>query len=54
MEITLKIQNVDENLIKAIRSVINLHPQATLKVKKRKKLTLNGYTKEFEAKILQD
>ena len=54
MEVTLKIINADDNLIKAVRSVVNLYPQAKLKVKKEKDLTINGYTKEFEAEIIRE
>lgn len=34
MQITLQIANADDNLLKAIKSVINLHPHAKLKIKK--------------------
>ena len=50
----VKIINADDNLIKAVRSVVNLYPQAKLKVKKEKDLTINGYTKEFEAEIIRE
>lgn len=43
MQATLQISNADENLIKAIRGVVNLYPQAKLKVKKEDE----NYTKEF-------
>lgn len=43
MNLTLQISNADENLLKALKSVINLYPQAKLKVKKEEEL----YTKEF-------
>lgn len=35
MNLTLQISNADENLLKALKSVINLHPQAKLKVKRK-------------------
>ena len=54
MQITLQIANADDNLLKAIKSVINLHPHAKLKVTKSQDITANGYSKEFEAEILQD
>ncbi|RDU65783.1 hypothetical protein CQA53_05680 [Helicobacter didelphidarum] len=52
MQVTLKISNADEKLIKALKGVINLYPQAKLKVEKEE-LTENGYTPEFEAEVLE-
>lgn len=43
MQITLKITNADENLLKALKSVINLYPQARLKVKKENSLDNERY-----------
>lgn len=54
MQLTLHITNADENLLKALKSVVHLHPQATLKVKKKEDITANGYTEEFEKEIVQD
>lgn len=54
MEVTLRITNADDNLIKAVKSVVNLYPQSELKIKKEKKLTINGYTREFEIEIIQE
>jgi len=36
MQATLQITNVDENLIKALKGVIKLYPQAKVKVNKEK------------------
>ncbi|RDU62111.1 hypothetical protein CQA53_09515 [Helicobacter didelphidarum] len=53
MQVTLQISNADEKLIKALKSVISIHPQAKLKIE-QEKLTENGYTPEFEAEILKE
>lgn len=34
MNLILQISNADENLLKVLKGVINLHPQAKIKVKK--------------------
>lgn len=54
MQVTLHISNADENLLKALKGVVNLYPQAKLKIKKEQDATSNNYTKEFEGEILQD
>ena len=54
MQLTLQISNADENLLKALKGVVNLYPQAKLKVKKEQDATSDNYTKEFEEEILQD
>lgn len=54
MQITLQITNADENLLKALKGVINLYPHAKVKVKKKQDITINGYTKKFEAEVLQN
>lgn len=54
MNFILQISNADENLIKALKGVINLYPQAKLRVKRGEDITLNGYTKGFEKEILKD
>ncbi|WP_110558963.1 hypothetical protein [Helicobacter cinaedi] len=54
MQIILHITNADDNLLKALKGVINLYPQAKVKVKKERDITANGYTQEFEEEILND
>lgn len=54
MQIILHITNADDNLLKALKGVINLYPQAKVKVKKEQDITANGYTQEFEEEILND
>lgn len=54
MNFILQISNADENLLKALKGVINLYPQAKLRVKRGEDITLNGYTKGFEKEILKD
>lgn len=54
MNFILQVSNADENLLKALRSVVNLHPQAKLRVKKEQKRTINGFTPEFEREILNE
>ena len=43
---TLEILNADEALLKALRSVVKLHPQSTLKIKKHNAAPTK-YPKEF-------
>lgn len=54
MQVTLHITNADENLLKALKSVVSLYPQAKLKIAKEQDITANGYTQDFEQEILQD
>ncbi len=54
MQIILHITNADDNLLKALKGVINLYPQAKVKVKKEQDITANGYTQEFEEEIFND
>lgn len=54
MQICLTIDNADDKLLKALKSVIKLYPNAKLKTQKKQKLTINGYTPEFEASILKE
>lgn len=54
MNFILQISNGDENLLKILKSVISLHPQAKLRVKKEQKRTINGFTPEFEREILNE
>jgi len=42
MQATLQITNADENLIKALKGVIKLYPQAKVKVNKENDMEL-GY-----------
>lgn len=49
MNITLEINNADEGLLRRLKEVINLYPQARLEVK-----TINGFNIDFEKEILQD
>lgn len=53
MTLTLQIKNADENLLKALKGVINLHPEAKLSVKKED-ITANGYASSFEKEIIND
>ena len=53
MNLVLELKNGDEKLLKALKSIVNLHPNAKLRVKKKKELTINGYTKEFEESVLE-
>lgn len=54
MEITLHITNADNKMLEALKSVVNLYPQAQLQIQKKREFTQNGYTKEFEQEILED
>lgn len=54
MKATLHITNADENLLKAIKSVVNLYPQSKLRIKKNEEITQNGYTKAFESNLLKE
>ena len=53
MNLVLELKNGDEKLLKALKSIVNLHPKAKLKIKKKENLTINGYTKEFEESVLE-
>ena len=53
MNLVLELKNGDEKLLKALKSIVNLHPNAKLKIKKKENLTINGYTKEFEESVLE-
>ena len=53
MNLVLELKNGDEKLLKALKSIVNLHPNAKLKIKKKENLTINGYTEEFEKSILE-
>lgn len=50
MLLQLEITNADENLLKALKSVIKLYPNSKLKVKKEK-LTVNGFTPKLKASL---
>ena len=54
MEITVHITNADNKMLEALKSVVNLYPQAQLQIQKKQEFTQNGYTKEFEQEILED
>lgn len=54
MQVTLRIKNANENLLKDLKNIVSLYPQATLQVTKEQDITDNGYTHEFEQEILQD
>lgn len=54
MQISLVIENADEKLLKALKGVIALYPNAKLKSQKKQILTENGYSKEFEEKLLKE
>lgn len=54
MQISLVIENADEKLLKALKGVIVLYPNAKLKSQKKQILTENGYSKEFEEKLLKE
>ncbi|WP_273404277.1 hypothetical protein [Campylobacter avium] len=48
---TLIIENVNDDLAKIIRAVAK---PFKAKVKRKKELSVNGYTKEFEEKLLKE
>ncbi|TLD97397.1 hypothetical protein LS71_001200 [Helicobacter jaachi] len=58
MVLQLEITNADENLLKALKGVVRLYPQSKLKVKRQnskgQKLTVNGFTEEFEMELLRE
>ncbi|EDP6858251.1 hypothetical protein GWF38_06690 [Campylobacter upsaliensis] len=54
MQISLVIENADEKLLKALKGAIALYPNAKLKSQKKQILTENGYSKEFEEKLLKE
>lgn len=46
----LILENVSEKLIKAVKAMAKIE-NTKVKLKKEKKLTINGFTPEFEKKI---
>lgn len=51
VKMTLIIENVNDDLAKIIRAVAK---PFKAKVKRKKELSVNGYTKEFEEKLLKE
>ena len=47
MNLVLELKNGDEKLLKVLKSIVNLHPKAKLRVKKKKEKEEDIYTKEF-------
>ena len=47
MNLVLELKNGDEKLLKALKSIVNLHPKAKLRIKKKKEKEEDIYTKEF-------
>lgn len=50
MNFILQISNGDENLLKILKSVISLHPQAELRVKKGESITLKKFSQSYKIK----
>ena len=48
----LEITNVSEALLREIENLVRLYPDSKLNIKDHE-LTINGYTREFEAEILE-
>ena len=51
---TLVIENVNDDLAKAIRAMAKPFKAKVKKIKNREELTVNGFTPEFEKKLLQE
>ena len=47
MNLVLELKNGDEKLLKVLKSIVNLHPKAKLRVKKKEEKEEGIYTKEF-------
>ena len=47
MNLVLELKNGDEKLLKVLKSIVNLHPKAKLRVKKKEEKEEDIYTKEF-------
>lgn len=48
MNFILQVSNADENLLKTLKSVVNLHPQAKLRVKKGEDITLAKLSQPYK------
>ena len=53
MNLVLELKNGDEKLLKVLKSIVNLHPKAKLRVKKKEEKEEGIYTKEFIKSLKQ-
>ncbi|MDA3048220.1 hypothetical protein [Campylobacter sp. JMF_08 NE1] len=55
MQITLLIQNGNQSIFNALKAFLKTYPELDFKIEKNNSPKIsNGYTKEFEAKILKE
>ena len=47
MNLVLELKNVDEKLLKVLKNIVSLYPNAKLRVKKKEEKEEDIYTKEF-------
>ncbi len=54
MQITLQINNGNQNLFNAIKALLKTQPKLDFTLQKGSNLTVNGFTPEFEAELLRE
>nr|MBP3725206.1 hypothetical protein [Campylobacter sp.] len=54
MQITLQIQNGNQNIFNALKAFLKTHSELDFDIRKDTKKTPNGFTKKFENEILKE